>query len=86
MDFIKEEVPELEDLYEAYQQGNTLECLLVDLGDAVSVLQYVNREIAHGNSDQDMKVIHNEVSMRVINLSNQLSEKIRKEFETKDDE
>lgn len=78
VEFIKEEVPELEELFKAYQEGKGIEAILVDLGDAISVLQYVNREINHGNRDKDMEIIKNEVSARVINLSNTLQEHLKK--------
>lgn len=78
IDFIEEEVPELEKLFREYQEGNSIETILVDLGDAISVLQYVNREINHGNDDEDMKIIRNEVSARIINLANNLSESLKK--------
>lgn len=78
MEFIREEVPELKALYKEYQKGESIETILVDLGDAISVLQYVNREINHGNREKDMEIIKNEVSARVINLTNTLLEYLKK--------
>lgn len=78
IEFIREEVPELKKLFKEYQEGKSIETILVDLGDAISVLQYVNREINHGNRDKDMEIIKNEVSARVINLSNSLQESLKK--------
>lgn len=71
-EFIREEMPELKDLYDEYARGESLSYILVDLGDALSVLQYVNREIIHGNKHEDMQIIKNEVSMRVVNLFKKL--------------
>ena len=67
-EFITEEMPELKDLYDEYAEGKSLVCTLVELGDAISVLQYVNREIVHGNKHEDMQVIKNEVSLRIVKL------------------
>lgn len=78
IEFIREEVPELKELYKEYQKGETVETILVDLGDAISVLQYVNREINHGNREKDMEIIKNEVSARVINLTNTLLDYLKK--------
>ena len=77
IDFIKEEVPELEELYKDYLKGDSVVTTLVDLGDAISVLQYVNREINHGNKDKDMEIIKNEVSVRIINLLNKLDKEVQ---------
>lgn len=75
--FIKTQMPELLSRYEKLSEENSLATLLVDLGDAISVLQYSNREISLGNTTDDMKIIHNEVCSRVINLFNELEEEIK---------
>lgn len=77
IEFLQEEMPELADRYEKLTEGNSLSSLLVDLGDAISVLQYTNREIELGNNTEDMKIIHNEVCARV----SFLFAKLRKELE-----
>lgn len=77
LEFITNELPELEELYSEYLKEDGLCYLLVCLGDAVSVLQYVNREISHGNNDEDMTIIKNEISLRIVNLFNELEEKLK---------
>ena len=76
-EFITEEMPELKELYNEYSEGSSLAFTLVELGDAVSVLQYVNREIVHGNKHEDMQVIKNEVSLRIVKLFEKLDKKIK---------
>ena len=77
-EFIKEEMPELQVLYNEYAQGISLAYTLVELGDAISVLQYVNREIIHGNKHEDMQIIKNEVSLRIVKLFDKLEERLNK--------
>lgn len=78
-DFLRAEMPELLDRYELLTKGDSLEALLVDLGDAISVLQYTNREISLGNNTEDMKIIHNEVCSRVTSLFTKLDERLHQE-------
>lgn len=72
--FLEEQMPELVESYKKLDKPNSLAALLVDLGDAISVLQYSNREIELGNSTEDMKIIHNEVCSRVTRLFSKLEE------------
>lgn len=74
--FLTDQMPELLSRYEKFQT-ESLVSLLVDLGDAISVLQYSNREIELGNSTEDMKIIHNEVCSRVTRLFFKLEEMIK---------
>lgn len=76
-EFICEEMPELKELYKEYSEGNSLAFTLVELGDAISVLQYVNRELIHGNKHEDIQIIKNEVSLRIVKLFEQLNNKIK---------
>lgn len=75
-EFIQREMPELRERYDKLLQGNSLAVLLVDIGDAVSVLQYCNREIELGNNSDDIENISNEIKMRVV----MLFEKLKKEL------
>ena len=77
-EFIKEEMPELQVLYDEYAQGISLAYTLVELGDAISVLQYVNRELLHGNKHEDMQIIKNEVSLRIVKLFDKLDKRVNK--------
>ena len=76
-EFIEEEMPELKLLYDEYSEGTTISFILVELGDAISVLQYVNREIIHGNKHEDMQIIKNEVSLRIVKLFEKLDKEIK---------
>ena len=75
-EFVDSETPELKELFDEYSSGDSLSSLLVELGDAISVLQYVNREIIHGNNHEDMKIIRNEVSLRIVKLFDKLDSKL----------
>ena len=75
-DFLHDEMPELVDIYNELNNENSISVLLVELCDAISVLQYSNREISLGNSTEDMRIIHNEVCARVTNLFAKLEEEI----------
>ncbi len=66
--FLKDDMPELSEQYEKLVKNDSLAALLVELGDAISVLQYTNREISLGNKTDDMAIIHNEVCCRVTQL------------------
>lgn len=74
--FLEEQMPELLSRYKKLSEENSLVDLLVDLGDAISVLQYANREIELGNRTEDMRIIHNEVCSRVTRLFAKLEEEI----------
>lgn len=76
-EFITEEMPELETLYNEYAEGSSLAFTLVELGDAISVLQYVNRELIHGNKHEDMQIIKNEVSLRIVKLFEKLDKAVK---------
>lgn len=70
-EFLEDQMPELLDRYDKLND-NSLAALLVELGDAISVLQYSNREISLGNNTEDMRIIHNEVCSRVTKLFTKL--------------
>jgi len=72
LDFLRKDMPELLDRYEELLKGESLASLLVELSDAISVLQYCNREISLGNNTVDMKIIHNEACSRVTYLFTEL--------------
>lgn len=78
-EFINNKMPELASLYDEYSTQENLTTLLVDLADSISVLQYVNREIAHGNNDSDIQIIKNESSERVILLFDKLKKFLNEE-------
>lgn len=77
-EFLKEEMPELYERYQKLLLNKSLVTLLVDIGDALSVLQYVKRERELGNSTNDMKIIENEISVRIIGLFEKLKEETKK--------
>lgn len=77
IEFINSEMPELATQYEALTKNNSLSSLLVELADAISVLQYCNREISLGNNTNDMKIIHNESCLRVTRLFTNLEKEIQ---------
>lgn len=79
--YIHSEIPEVETLFLQYTKiEECVKCelpvLLVHIGDAISVLQYVNREIDHGNNASEMCIIKNEASARIIKLFNILNDKL----------
>ena len=76
-EFLKEEMPELYERYQKLLINKSLITLLVDIGDALSVLQYVKRERELGNSSNDMKIIENEISVRIIGLFEKLKEETK---------
>lgn len=78
IDFIKEEMPELYERYDRLLNEKSLTTLLVDIGDAISVLQFCNREIDLGNTTDDVKNISNEIKMRVVNLFEKLKKELNK--------
>ena len=81
LDFLKKDMPELYDRYDKLLKGDSLAALLVELSDAISVLQYCNRELALGNTTEDMKIIHNEACNRVTRLFIDLEKGIEKNAE-----
>lgn len=76
IDFIKEEMPELYERYNKLLNENSLTTLLVDIGDAISVLQFCNREIDLGNTTDDIENISNECKVRIIRLFNKLEKEL----------
>ena len=75
------DLPELYDRYDKLLKDDSLAALLVELSDAISVLQYCNRELALGNTTEDMKIIHNEACNRVTRLFIDLEKGIEKNAE-----
>lgn len=75
--FIETEMPELNELFTEYNHKQNICIDLVDLGDAISVLQYVNREISFGNNNNDMNIIKNEVSLRIVRMFDKLEELLK---------
>ena len=76
--YIYEDVPELEDYYNKLIDNKGLAPFLVTIGDAISVLQYCNREKKLGNNTEDINIIHNEVSARIITLFTKLEDILEK--------
>ena len=70
--YIKSITPEIEYYYNEVEQGDTLEALLVSLGDAISVLEFTNRELELGNKSEDFQIIHNEICVRITTLFEKL--------------
>ena len=77
MNYIIEEMPELSERYSKLLKGNSLATLLVEIGDAISVLQYCNREIELGNNTSDIQIISNEIKERVIKLFQKLESELK---------
>lgn len=65
LEFIKERASFATKYFLEYSNANDLCNLLVDMGDAISVLQYVTREIELGNKTEDMHIIHLEIKDRL---------------------
>lgn len=78
VDFIKEDMPELYERYDKLLNENSLTILLVDIGDAISVLQFCNREMELGNNTEHIKNISNEAKLRVIKLFERLKGELSK--------
>ena len=76
-EYIDSDIPELKELFDEYSEGKSLPALLVEIGDAISVLQYVNRELIHGNKHKDMEIIKNEVSLRIVKLFEKLDKEVK---------
>ena len=70
--YIESFTPELKYYYNELEKEDTLESLLVKLSDAVSVLEFTNRELDLGNQSNDFQIIHNEICVRVSNLFEKL--------------
>lgn len=79
-EFMRTEMPELYDRYRTLINDDSLAILLVDIGDAVSVLQYVNRERELGNNTDDMENISNEIKMRVVTLFEKLEKEMKNDI------
>lgn len=69
--YIKTFNPELLHYYNELEE-DTLESLLVKLGDAISVLEFTNRELDLGNQSKDFQIIHNEICVRITDLFKKL--------------
>lgn len=69
--FLRLEKPELLDTYFNLKE-DTLQSLLVKIGDALSVLVYTNREKECGNNTKDMDIISNEIRVRLTTLFSKL--------------
>ena len=76
--YIEQEAPEAVSYFIDYSNKNDLPNLLVDIGDALSVLQYTNRELLLGNKTEDMEIISNEIKARVIRLFDELEVEVSK--------
>lgn len=76
-DFISQYLPNIKHYFDDLDQ-DTPESLLVHIGDALSVLLYTNRELSIWNDNHDMKVISNEIRVRLTELFAKLDEYIQK--------
>ena len=76
--YIEQEAPEAVSYFIDYSNKHDLPNLLVDIGDALSVLQYTNRELLLGNETEDMQIISNEIKARVIRLFDELETEVSK--------
>ena len=81
MEFMRTEMPELYERYYKLTHENSLVTLLVDIGDAISVLQFCNRENELGNHTSDILNISNEIKMRVVVLFEKLKKELEKNAE-----
>lgn len=81
IEYIKSESPELYDYFMDYSNKKDIASLLVDIGDAISVLQYTNRELALRNDTEDMKIISNEIKARVIRLFDDLESRLKEKHD-----
>lgn len=76
LEFMKEKMPNLLKYYDELSQ-DTLEMLLVNIGDALSILLYTNKEISLGNTSEDMRIISNEVKVRLSRLFDRLEKELK---------
>ena len=68
--------PETFNYFKEYMdETDELASLLVKTADAVSVLMYINREIAFGNTTEDIKKIQYNINERLTRLFDELKEK-----------
>jgi 5'-deoxynucleotidase YfbR-like HD superfamily hydrolase len=65
LDYIKKRADFATKYFEDYSTKEDLANLLVDTGDAISVLQYVNRERLLGNITKEMKLIYIDTKKRL---------------------
>ena len=72
LEFIKKKASFATEYFIAYSEKEDLANLLVDIGDGISVLQYVNREIELGNKTDAIKVILLEIKTRLYCLFEKL--------------
>lgn len=56
---------------------DSIESLLVEIADALSVLLYTNKEIELGNKTKDIQIIANEVRSRLTKQFDKLEEKVK---------
>lgn len=82
--FVHSIVPEIESYFKELECHDTIESLLVDLGDAISVLEYTNREIELGNMSEDFKIIHNEICVRITGLFDKLDSVLKAQNKMED--
>ena len=73
-EYIANFLPEVRDYYNKVENNIGLTALLVKLGDAISVLEYTNRELDLGNKSKDFQIIHNEICVRVTGLFEKLED------------
>lgn len=72
LEYIKKKASFATQYFLDYSEKEDLANLLVDIGDAISVLQYSNREISLGNGTKQMHEIMDEVTNRLYNLFEKL--------------
>lgn len=70
--YMKSQNPAVYQYFKDYLEKDDLANLLVDLGDAISVAQYVSREKQLGNSTEAMEQIHIEITERLLILFDKL--------------
>lgn len=78
MEFIKEKVPNLYYLFNELKK-ESIESILVNIGDALSVLLYTNKEINLGNKTKEISIISNEVKVRLTKLFMKLERMLENE-------
>lgn len=72
LEFIKRKASFATEYFIDYSEKKDLANLLVDIGDGISVLQYVNRETELGNKTEAMEFILIEIRNRLYNLFKKL--------------
>jgi len=74
--YIQTKAPFAEEYFVNYSEKEDFPNLLVEIADAISVLQYTNRELILGNSTEGIKIISNEVKTRVVRLFDKLKKRL----------